>query len=169
MVTPRLAAYGVGVLAVLAVLAGIYAKGYTTGKSHIQTLWDADKAAQAQLVAKVVAKNLRIESESRQAVAVATTTAREGIKHVEDQYSGTVRDLNNGTLKLREGFNACARTLSRTATDSGKPVVADEAGLAIESAKRIVRAAADGDRAIIERNQCVAILIGERAQNGDSH
>jgi len=169
MVSPRLAAYGVGALAVLAVLAGIYAKGYTSGKSHIQTLWDADKAAQAQLVAKVVANNLRIESESRQAVAVATTTALEGIKNVEDRYSGTVRDLNNGNLKLRAGFNACARTLSRTATDTGEPADPDGPQSAIESARRIVRAASDGDRAIIERNQCVAILIGERAQNGDSH
>ena len=162
MLTPKLAVYGAGVLAVLAVLAGIYTKGYISGKSYIQSLWDADKAAQAQLVAKVVANNLRIESEAKQAVAVATTTAREGIKHVEDRYSGTVRDLNNGNLKLREGFNACARTLSSVATDTGKPVVADDAGLAIESARRIVRAAADGDRGIIERNQCVTILKSER-------
>ena len=169
MVSPRLIAYGMGILVILAVIAGIYTKGYWSGKDHTQGLCNADKAAQAQLVAKVVAKNIRIESESRQAVAVATTTAREGIKHVEDQYSNTVRDLNNGNLKLRAGFDACARTLSRTATDSGKPVVADDAGLAIESAKRIVRAAADGDRGIIERNQCVAILTGERAQNGHSN
>jgi len=162
MVSPRLAAYGAGVLAVLAVLAGIYTKGYISGKSHIQSLWDADKAAQAQLVAKVVANNLRIESESRQAVAVATTTAREGIKHVEDQYSNTVRDLNNGNLKLRAGFDACANTMRTVATDTGKPADTDDAGLAIESAKRIVRAAADGDRGIIERNQCVAILKAER-------
>ena len=70
--------------------------------------------------------------------------------------------MRSGALKLREGFNACARTVSRTAPDTGKPVVADDAGLAIESAKRIVRAAADGDRAIIERNQCVTILKAER-------
>lgn len=162
MVSPRLAAYGAGVLLVLAVLAGIYTKGHTSGKSYIQSLWDADKAAQAQLVAKVVANNLRIESESRLAVVVATATAREGIQHVENQYSGTIRDLNNGTLKLREGFNACARTLSRTATDTGEPADPDGPQSAIESARRIVRAASDGDRAIIERNQCVTILKSER-------
>lgn len=162
MVSPRLAAYAVGALLVLAVLAGIYTKGYTSGKFHVQSLWDADKAAQAQLVSMVIANNLRIESESRLAVAVATTTALEGIKHVEDQYSNTVRDLSNGNLKLRAGFDACARTLSRTATDTGEPADPDGPQSAIESARRIVRAASDGDRAIIERNQCVTILKSER-------
>ena len=169
MVTPRLAAYGVGALAVLAVLAGIYTKGYTSGKAHIQTLWDADKAAVSVVVGKVISDNIKRETEMRKAVTVAEATAREGISNVETQYASTLASLRAGNLQLRKRFTACTNALPGTPADPGQPADTDGAGLAIESAKRIVRAAADGDRGIIERNQCVTILKAERAQNGDSN
>ena len=159
----RLIQYGLAAAVVVAILAGVYLRG----RHDVQVLWDADKAATALAVEKIRTDNAKREAELRESVAVATATMKEGIQHVETTYSRTIDGLRTGNLKLRKSFNTGANTLSTIAADPAGVPARHAGGFNDADAGIAFGIARDGDRGIIERNSCAAILRRERATEAD--
>lgn len=127
-------------LAVLVLLAGIFAWGDHKGASRVQARFDkhllADKAAEA----KALAKAREQEQAMAQAQAEIADAYERGKRDAEEAGRRVADDLRSGALRLRRQWQGCVSdsAASRAELDA---IAADRA----ESAGRIVRAAREAD------------------------
>jgi len=150
----------------MATIVALIAVAHMRGRHDVQVLWDADKAATTIVIEKMNTANAKREAELRESVAVATATMKEGIQNVETTYSRTIDGLRTGNLRLRKSFNTCANTLSTIAADPAGVPARPAGGFNDADAAVAFGIARDGDRGIVERNACVAILRRERDGDG---
>ena len=148
---------GIIIAAVVAILAAVYMRG----RHDVQVLRDAEHAATAVVVAKIMADNKSRESQLQAAVDTARTDMVRGIQNVEANLTRTIVDLRAGNRKLRAEY-ACANPTPKVGTDPAGIADPDGADPAARLAELCFRAAADGDKAIIQRNAAVEILKAER-------
>ena len=157
MPTVKLIQIGIIIAAVVAILATVYMRG----RHDVQALWDAERAATAVVLAKTIADNATREAQLQAAVDTARIDMMRGIQDVESRLNGTIADLRAGNRKLRAEYT-CPNPVPGAAPDPTRADGPDAAGPAEKLADRAFRAAAAGDRAIIQRNACVEILKSER-------
>ena len=157
MPSTKLIQAGIIIAAVVAILATVYMRG----RHDVQALWDAERAATAVVVAKVVASNKAREAKLQAAVDTARTDMVRGIQDVESRLNGTIADLRAGNRKLRAEYT-CPNTVPGAAADPHRVAGAYGADPAARLAELCFRAAAAGDAAIIQRNAAVEILKAER-------
>jgi hypothetical protein len=153
----KLIQIGILIAAVVAILATVYMRG----RHDVQALWDAERAATAVVVAKIMADNKAREAQLQSAADNARTDMVRGIQDVEARLNRTILDLRAGNRKLRAEYT-CTSPVPGAATDPDGVADPDGAGPAARLAELCFRAAADGDRAIIQRNAAVEILKAER-------
>ena len=157
MQSVKLIQAGIIIAAVVAILATVYVRG----RHDVQASWDAERAATAVVVAKVMASNKAREAQLQVAVDTARTDMVRGIQDVEANLNRTIVDLRSGNRKLRAEYT-CANRLPGAAADPSRVTGPDGAGPAAKLLERCSGAIADGDKAIIQRNAAVEILKAER-------
>ena len=148
---------GIIIAAVVAILATVYMRG----RHDVQALWDAEHAATAVVVRKIMADNKAREAQLQAAVDTARTDMMRGIQDVESRLNGTIADLRAGNRKLRAEYT-CANTTPKVGADPAGATGPDAPGPAGKLLERCVGAIAAGDKAIIQRNTAVEILKAER-------
>lgn len=158
MPSPAMLKAIIAAAAIAAVLLGVYLRG----RHDVQVLWDLDKSATALVVEQIKADNTKRESALRESIAVERANLREGIQNAENSYRVTVDDLRNGNTRLRKSFATCADTVSAIAADTAGVPDRPAGGFNDQDAAVAFRITADGERGIVERNACVAILRSER-------
>ena len=155
----KLIQLGIIIAAVVAILATVYMRG----RHDVHALWDAERSATAVVVAKVMASNKAREAQLQVAVDTARTDMVRGIQDVESRLNRAIVDLRAGNRKLRAEYT-CPNPVPGAAADPSRVTGPDGADPSARLAERAFRSAAAGDRAIIQRNTCVAILSAERKQ-----
>jgi hypothetical protein len=153
----KLIQIGILIAAVVAILATVYMRG----RHDVQALWDAERAATAVVVAKIMADNKAREAQLQAAVDSAQTDMTRGIQDVEANLNRTIVDLRAGNRKLRAEY-ACTNPVPGAATGPSGAAGPNGTNPAARLAELCFRAAADGDKAIIQRNAAVEILKAER-------
>ena len=146
---------------VIAAVVAILATAYMRGRHDVQASWDAERAATAVVMAKVMASNKARETQLQAAVVTARTDMMRGIQDVESRLNGTIADLRSGNRKLRAEYT-CPDPAPNAAADPARVAGADGADPVARLAELCFRAAAAGDAAIIQRNAAVEILKAER-------
>ena len=146
---------------IIAAVVAILATAYMRGRHDAQVSWDAERAATAVVMAKVMASNKAREARLQAAVDTTRTDMMRGIQDVESRLNRTIVDLRAGNRKLRAEYT-CPNPVSGAAADPAgiaDPAAAGPAGKLLE---RCTRAIAAGDKAVIQRNAAVEILKAER-------
>lgn len=146
---------------ILAAVVAILATAYMRGRHDVQALWDAERSATAVVVAKIMADNKAREAQLRESAATERDKMLRGIQDVESRLNRTIVDLRAGKRKLRAEY-ACTNPVPGAATDPARVAGPNGADPAARLAELCFRAAADGDKAIIQRNSAVEILKAER-------
>ena len=97
----------------------------------------------------------------RESAATERDKMLRGFQDVEARLNGAIDDLRAGNRKLRAEYT-CTSPVPGAATDPAGVADPDGANPAARLAELCFRAAADGDKAIIQRNAAVEILKAER-------
>ena len=153
----KLIQIGIIIAAVVAILAAVYMRG----RHDVQASWDAERAATAVVMAKVMVSNKTREAQLQAAVDTARTGMVRGIQDVEANLNRTIACLRSGRCKLRAEY-ARTNPVPNAATDPAGIVGSAGADPVARLAERCFGAAAAGDQAIIQRNAAVEILKAER-------
>ena len=146
------------IVGILGLALGVYMKG----RIDERAVCNADKAATAAVVAKVMVGNAQREAALTAELADTRVKMARDTKDAEDNHARIVAGLQSGAIKLRKSFNTCANTLSKTPPVSPGTVGPNVGGFNAADAAVAFGTARDGDRAVIERNACVALLKAER-------
>jgi hypothetical protein len=77
---------------ILVLITGIYFKGYSDGKQHVQVLWDADKTAIAEAAAIQAAKTAKKIAAAQHTTEDITNDYERKISEIRAYYSGVVAD-----------------------------------------------------------------------------
>lgn len=129
-----------------ALVAGLLVAVFLAGQRAVKAEWQAERDALAyQLRATIRAQAQTVED------------AKGEIAKLETDYDTVVAELRSGKRRLRQ----CSRAAAVQAPPgAGTAPAAPDTGFTIADAEAALRIAADGDRAIVERNACVKLLSG---------
>ena len=132
--------YGIAALAVALLVCA-----YLAGQRAIKAEWKAEREG--------------LEYQLRESIRSQTRTVQEAenaLTELEQVHEDVVAKLRSGELRLRQ----CARRSPvQTPPSTGDAPAAPDTGFTIADAEAALRIAADGDRAIVERNACIKLLI----------
>jgi hypothetical protein len=142
--------YAGWVLAAAMLIAGALMGWATNGwrlnaeLASVQAAWDKERAARVAAAAAASEASRAEEWRRGEALAAAASDYLEGIEHAKNDEQRLVANLRANAVRLRRQWAGCeTRRVSETAARPAEP---DEAArLRIESAARIVRAAAECD------------------------
>lgn len=146
---------------VIATLAAICA-GYFVNK-HWQAKWTAaeNKALQAQIREKD--RRSKVERESVENVAKIDEESQQKLKEAQNEISDLRRQLNAGTIRLRNCTNNSVRvseTSSSASVDKSERTEQADSSERVE--QHILNIAEQANTAIAQRDACVAILEADR-------
>lgn len=150
--------FGLAVVLTILALFGIYRYGYHNG------WYDRDADMQAAIAQKnEEARNK--EQEMAQAVAAKDEQLRKANNEIDKKQAAMHRLAAAGQLRLPA---ASCVPAAPDAPASSEPVTADATELERQTIAALIDIAAEGDRAIVRYNQCVAIYNEVMEQiNGD--
>ena len=157
MPSTKLIQIGVIIAAMVAILGAVYMRG----RHDVQVLWDAERSSYAVVLAKTIADNKAREVQLRESAAIERDKMLRGFQDVESRLDGTIADLRSGARRVRPQYT-CANPVPGAAADPAGTAGADGADPVARLAELCFRAAAAGDKAIIQRNTAVEILKAER-------
>jgi hypothetical protein len=129
----------------------------------VQAAWDKERAALAQAAAAASEAARGEERRAAEALAAAAADHLKGIEDAKDKERRVVAGLRANVVRMRRQWAGCEHRMPQAAASASEPD--DAAELRIESAARIVRAAAQCDAHV---SGLQSALRGERQQESSN-
>ena len=160
--TAALYRYAAGVLAVLALLAGVWWHGHSRGAAGVQAEWDADRARlNTQLLAQERSARAA-EQQHTQALAAIDAKYHEDERNAQLETDRLRAQLRAGAVRLSVPVVAGSCSLSATGAGAGSGDGAERADIQPAAADDLVALAADADAVVRQLSACQAVVRADR-------
>jgi hypothetical protein len=149
-------------LAVLALLAGVWLHGRSSGADGVQARWDKQEAAYALQRAEASLAARATEQRHRAEYAAIAGRFLAQQKEADETHDRTVADLRRGALRVQNRLT-CPSGRAEAATDAARAIAAGQAGLLPADAEFLLREAARADAVARQLNALIeAVRAGQR-------